>query len=380
MKADPAMLLPDWVDPRPWLERARSATPADVQRALGVADPREADLATLLSPAAAPALEALAVRARELTCRHFGRTIALYVPLYLSDYCSGGCVYCGFAADRPQARHRLEAPDIVRELAAIRAMGFEEVLLLTGERTPKADFAYLRDAVAEAARHFHAVTVEAFPMTTDEYRQLAEAGCVGVTLYQETYDPVQYKRLHRWGSKRDYAARIEAPARALAGGMRWVGLGALLGISDPCFDMLALYRHVRRLRHEYWQSGVSLSFPRVRPQEGDYAPPFAVTERFLAQIIFAFRICCPDVPMAVSTRENAHFRDGMAGVGANKMSIASRTTVGGYGGKTEATEGQFEVSDDRDVATFCKALRAKGLEPVFKNWDRVYGGSGEGVR
>jgi 2-iminoacetate synthase len=374
MTADPAKLLPEWLDPHPWLDRARSATPADVRRALESAEPQEADLAALLSPAATPFMEAMAVRARALTSRHFGRTISLYVPLYLSDYCSGGCVYCGFAADRPQARHRLESPDIVRELTAIKAMGFEEVLLLTGERTPKADFTYLRDAVAEAARYFHAVTVEAFPMTTEEYRQLAEAGCVGVTLYQETYDPVPYERLHRWGPKRDYAARLAAPARALAGGMRWAGLGALLGISDPYFDMLALYRHVRRLRHQYWQAGVSISFPRVRPQEGDYAPPCAVSERFLAQIIFAFRICCPDVPLAVSTRENARFRDGIAGVGANKMSIASLTTVGGYGGKTAATEGQFEVSDDRDVATFCTALHAKGLEPVFKNWDRVYGG------
>ncbi len=368
------MLLPDWVDPRPWLDRARSATPVDVQRALDSEDPREAELAALLSPAAAPFLETMAVRAQALTRRHFGRTISLYVPLYLSDHCSGGCVYCGFAADRPQKRHRLEKPDIVRELAAIKAMGFEEVLLLTGERTPKADFAYLRDAVTEAARDFHAVTVEAFPMTVEEYRELAEVGCTGVTLYQETYDPVQYERLHRWGPKRDYAARLDAPSRALAGGMRWAGLGALLGINDPYFDMLALYRHVRRLRHAYWQSGVSLSFPRVRPQEGDYAPPFAVSERFLAQIVFAFRIGCPDVPIAVSTRENAPFRDGIAGVGASKMSIASRTTVGGYGGRTEATEGQFEVSDARDVAAFCAALHAKGLEPVFKSWDRVYRG------
>lgn len=380
MNADSDILLPEWVDPRPWLEKARSATPADVQRALAADDPREAELAALLSPAARPAIEAMAVRAQELTRHHFGRTIAMYVPLYLSDYCSGGCVYCGFAADRRQVRHRLEPADIVRELAAIKAMGFEEVLLLTGERTPKADFGYLRDAVAEAARQFHSVTVEAFPMPADEYRQLAEAGCTGVTLYQETYDPVQYEKLHRWGPKRDYAARLDAPARALAGGMRWVGLGALLGISDPYFDMLALYRHLGHLRHEYWQSGVSISFPRVRPQEGDYAPPFAVSERFLAQIIFAFRICCPDVAIAVSTRENAHFRDGIAGVGANKMSIASRTTVGGYAGPTGATEGQFEVSDDRAVATFCAALRAKGLEPVFKNWDRVYRGGGEGGR
>ena len=329
-------------------------------------------MAALLSPAAGRQLETLAHRAQMLTRRHFGRTIALYVPLYLSDYCSGGCVYCGFAADRSQPRHRLEPDDIVRELEAIKAMGFEEVLLLTGERTPRADLAYLLAAVAEAARHFHAVTVEAFPMSADEYRQLSEAGCVGVTLYQETYEPEQYARLHRWGPKRDYAARLDAPARALAGGMRWVGLGALLGLSDPLFDVLALYRHARHLRHRFWQSGVSLSFPRVCPQEGGYVPPYTVTETMLAQIVFAFRIACPDVPLVVSTRENARFRDGIAGVGVNKMSIASRTTVGGYRDHNDSPDGQFHVNDSRDIATFCAALRAKGLEPVFKNWDRVY--------
>lgn len=366
--------MPDWIDPRPWLEAARSATDADVARALTSASPGEPELAALLSPAASRHLEALAQRARDLTARHFGRTIALYVPLYLSDYCSGGCVYCGFASDRPQPRHRLEPDEAERELTAIKAMGFEEVLLLTGERTPRADFAYLRDAVVAAARHFHSVTVEAFPMPVNEYRQLSEAGCVGVTLYQETYEPEQYERLHRWGPKRDYAARLDAPDRALSGGMRWVGLGALLGLSDPLFDGLALYRHARYLKRRYWQSGVSISFPRVCPQEGGYVPPHPVSETFLAQMIFAFRIVFPDVPLVLSTREKALFRDGMAGVGVNKMSIASRTTVGGYREHNDSPDGQFHVNDSRDIAAFCAALRARGLEPVFKNWDRVYRG------
>ena len=364
--------LPEWADPGAWVDMARSATDADVGRALAAESPREPEMAALLSPAAGRHLEAMARRAQALTVRHFGRTISLYVPLYLSDYCSGGCVYCGFAADRKQPRHRLEPAEIDQELAAIKAMGFDEVLLLTGERTPRADLDYLRDAVARAAKRFHAVTVEAFPMGTDEYRQLADAGCVGVTLYQETYEPVQYEQLHRWGPKRDYAARLDAPARALAGGMRWVGLGALLGLSDPVFDVLALYRHARHLRHTFWQCGVSVSFPRVCPQEGGFIPPHPVSETYLAQVIFAFRIACPDMPLVVSTRERAHFRDGVAGVGVNKMSIASRTTVGGYREHQASPDGQFHVNDDRDVATFCAALKAKGLEPVFKHWDSVY--------
>jgi 2-iminoacetate synthase len=209
-------------------------------------------------------------------------------------------------------------------------------------------------------------------MTVDEYRLLAEAGCVGVTLYQETYDPFQYERLHRWGSKRDYADRSDATARALAGGTRWAGLGVLLGISSPLFDLIALYRHARHLQRRFWRAGVTISFPRVCPQEGGYSPPFPVNERSLAQIILAFRICLPDVPLALSTRERPTFRDGMAGLGISKMSVASRTTVGGYRQPSDSPDGQFHVNDTRNVATFRAALRHKGLEAVFKNWDRAF--------
>ncbi len=364
--------LPSELDPSPWLPKARTASELDVRRALASSVPTEVEFAALVSPAADGLLEAMAQKAKHLTESHFGRTISIYAPLYLSDYCPGGCAYCGFAADRAQPRSRLSRAEMLREFEALKAMGFEEILLLTGERSPQADFVYLRDAVAEAAKHFSAITVEAFPMTTEEYRELAAAGCVGVTLYQETYEPVQYQALHRWGPKRDYANRLDAPSRVLEAGMRYVGLGALLGISDPMFDTLALYRHARALRRKFWKSGVTISFPRVCPQEGGYQPPFLVDERFLARIIFAFRICMPDVPLVVSTRENAKFRDGIAGVGVSKMSIGSRTTVGGYREPASSPDGQFQINDNRDIETFFTALRAKGLEPVFKNWDSVY--------
>jgi 2-iminoacetate synthase len=222
------------------------------------------------------------------------------------------------------------------------------------------------------ASRFHNLTVEVFAMAEEEYRGLATAGCTGVTLYQETYDPVRYERLHLAGPKRDYAWRLDAPARALAGGMRMVGLGALLGLSEPGADMLCLFRHATYLRQRFWKGGVSLSFPRIRPQSGDYAPEFAVDERLLAQIVFAFRICLPDAPLVLSTRESPRFRDGIAGIGISKMSVGSKTTVGGYGGNVAHTPGQFEIDDSRDVDAFCAMLRAKGLQPVFKNWDVAY--------
>jgi len=377
--------LPDWLNPAPWLEQQFTA--ADVKRSLGAEAPDEATLAALLSPAAADFLEPMAARAQALTRRHFGRTIQLYVPLYLSSYCSGGCAYCGFAADRHTDRHALDFAAVEKELDAIHAMGFEEVLLLTGERSSQADLDYLRECVRRAAHRFHNVAIEVFPMAEAEYRSLTEAGCTGVTLYQETYHPETYDRMHRWGPKKDFVQRLDAPSRALAGGLRFAGLGALLGLADPRYDMLALYRHVRHLQKKYWQAGLTVSFPRIRHEAGGFIPPHPVDEKMLAQIIFAFRICLPDVPLVLSTREGAAFRDGMAGIGVNKMSIASKTTVGGYGAggsRASATadgeaavppqkqEKQFDVSDDRGLDEFCAMLRAKQLEPVFKNWDGVY--------
>ena len=365
--------LPGWLDPSPWTGLADTADARAVERALRSDEPGERELAALLSPAAGHQLEALARRAQALTRRHFGRTIQLYAPLYLSNYCSGGCAYCGFASDRSTPRHKLTPDELESELSALRAMGIEEILLLTGERSPEVDFAAVRGSVERAARRFPRVSVEVFPMSREEYHELTLAGCTGVTLYQETYDPARYDQLHRWGPKRDYAARLEGPACALGGGMRTVGLGALLGLGDPVFDMLCLYRHARFLRSRYWKAGVAISFPRVCPQAGGYQPAFPVDGNRLAQIICAFRIALPDVPLVLSTRERPTFRDGMAGVGICQMSVASRTTVGGYGHDVPEDEaGQFDTNDPRDVPTFCAMLRARDLEPVFKNWDAVY--------
>jgi len=357
------------------LRICREARPADVRAAIGGASPDVREFAVLLSDAAAANLEHMARRAQALTKKHFGKTISLYVPLYLSNYCSSGCAYCGFASDRRQLRRKLNTRELEAEIIALKKKGFEEVLLLTGEKTPAAGFGYLLNCVKAAAAVFHNVTVEAFAMTSGEYAQLAKAGCTGITLYQETYDRRLYSKLHRWGKKRDYDFRLEAPARALEGGMRNAGLGALLGLGDPRSDAICLFQHAQHLRKKYWKAGVMVSFPRICAQYGDFKPRHEVGDRLLAQLIFAFRICCPDMPLVLSTRERAEFRDGMAGLGISRMSAASRTTVGGYHHEAGQTEkGQFDVNDTRDVRTFCAAIRKKGLEPVFKNWESVFRG------
>ena len=198
--------IPEWLDPTPWLEMTREADSARVAAAIVSNESTEARLAALLSPTAGQPvfLERMARKAQALTRRHFGNTIALYVPLYLSNYCTGGCAYCGFASDRDQPRAKLSLQEVEEELLAIKALGFEDILLLTGERHKEARFDYLLKCVWETARHFHNVNTETSALSVSEYRALAEAGCTGMTIYQETFDPVLYEKMHRWGEKRVY--------------------------------------------------------------------------------------------------------------------------------------------------------------------------------
>jgi 2-iminoacetate synthase len=277
---------PDWLETAKWLRVCRKAGRSDVEAAIASASPGIRGFVSLVSPVAGKSLEQMAQRAQVLTRKHFGRTISLYVPLYLSNFCSGGCVYCGFASDRKQPRRKLGTNELKAEIAALKKKGFEDVLLLTGERTPAADFDYLLKSVKTAAEVFHNVTVEAFAMTSEEYARLAGAGCTGITLYQETYDRKLYSELHRWGEKRDYNFRLDAPARALEAGMRNVGLGVLLGLGDPRSDMICLFQHVLQLRKKYWKAGVMVSFPRICVQYGDFKPGHEVDDKMLAQLVF----------------------------------------------------------------------------------------------
>lgn len=361
--------LPDWLNPSPWLPCLHEATGAQVESAISATGRYEERFATLIAPAADAHLELAATRARQLTQRHFGNTISLYAPLYISNHCPAGCTYCGFASDRPQERTRLDKTQVLNELSAMKRQGIDDVLMLTGDRTKEVGVNYIAEAVSLATRHMSAVSCEVFAMRTEEYARLADAGCVGLTLYHETYDPETYATVHPWGEKRKYSFRLEAPERAVAGGIRSVGIGVLLGLTDPYFDAIALFRHALHLRRHCWKAGIMISFPRICEQEGSFVPRHAVSDRMLARFIFAFRLCLPDVPLVLSTRERASFRDGMAGLGISRMSVASRTTVGGYEEGFDSGPKQFETSDRRETPEFCSALRARGLEPVFKNWD-----------
>ena len=355
--------------------RIAGRTEAEVRRALRRA-PGEAsldDLQALLSPAAAPLLEEMAQVSHRLTVERFGRTMQLYAPLYLSNVCSNICTYCGFSARNRLARKILTADEIRIEGAALRRLGFEHVLLVTGE-VGRVGRDYLAQALRLLRPNFANLSMEVQPLDTADYAALAQAGLSAVMVYQETYDAATYPRFHLKGSKTDMAYRLETPDRLGRAGLKKIGLGPLFGLSDWRADAWCTGLHLRHLERTYWRTRYSISFPRLRPHEGGEVRLTAFGERDLVQALCAFRIFSREVELSLSTRESAAFRDRAFRLGFTSMSAGSRTNPGGYAVAPNTLE-QFAVDDARNPAEVGAMLRRAGYEPVWKDWDATYDGS-----
>ncbi len=355
-----------------WL-RATAATAgdADVDRALGSAHPGLADFAALLSPAAAARREDLAQKASRVTVARFGRTVRLFTPLYLSNLCVSTCTYCGFSAGNDIARRTLSIAEVEAEAAELHRRGFRHLLLVAGEHARIINRDYLVDCVRAVAPHFAQVGIEVQVWDADTYGRLLAAGCDGVTVYQESYDPGTYAAVHLKGKKRNYAWRLAAPDRAASAGMRRLAIGALLGLHpDWRSEAIALAAHARALSRRWWRCEVSVSLPRLRPAAGGYEPQQPVGDADFVQLLCALRIVLPDAGISLSTREPGPLRDALVPLGVTTMSAGSHTEPGGYAAESDA-EPQFAISDTRSPAEVATALRAAGYDPVWKDWQRA---------
>ena len=348
---------------------AKSA--ADVERALAAERLTEADYMALLSPAAEGYLEPLAQKAHRITRRRFGNTILLYAPLYLSNECYNGCRYCGFSADNKMPRHTLSPDEIEADAKVLAGQGFRHVLLLTGEAPKVANVDYLEAAVKRIRPLFSSIGIEVFPMSETDYARLIAAGVDALTIYQETYDPELYAEMHPYGWKRDYAWRLATPERAGQAGMRKLGIGALLGLGPFRSEAFFAGLHGRYLARQFWRSQLTVSFPRMRPSEVGFQPRHPVSDRSFVQLICAMRLLLHDAGLVLSTRESAAFRDHLLPLGITQMSAGSCTAPGGYAGADKQTE-QFAIDDERTPAEFAAMLRAKGYDPVWKDWDSAF--------
>ena len=346
-------------------------SPAMVRRALSHAGQGDIeDFLALISPAAEPYLEQMAALSHQLTLRRFGKVMALYVPLYLSNACSNSCVYCGYSHQNKLLRKTLTSQEIRDEAQSIKALGFEHILLLTGEAPDEAGFNYLLEAVKMLKDTFPQISIEVQPMDSYEYAELGQNGLNSVYVYQETHNETEYPKYHLQGMKRTYRYRLETPDRIGAAGIHRIGLGALLGLEDWRVESLCVAMHLRHLQKLYWQSKYSVAFPRLRPHVGLFEPKYTVNERNLLQIITAYRIFDENVEMSLTTRESAYFRNNAFTLGITSMSAGSHTEPGGYAHANKELE-QFAISDARSADEVSAFLRAHGYEPIWKDWDQV---------
>ncbi len=327
------------------------------------------DFKALLSPSAEKFIEEIAQKARYEKQKHFGNSVYMFTPLYISNYCENLCIYCGFNCKNKIHRAKLNYEEIEKEMQAISESGLQEILILTGESRKYSDVEYIGEACKIASKYFKVVGLEIYPVNSDEYKYLHECGADYVTVFQETYNSDKYSELHLGGHKRIFPYRFNAQERAVMGGMRGVGFAALLGLDNFRKDAFAVGLHASLIQQKYPHAEIAISCPRLRPIiNNENINPRDVHEKQLLQIVCAYRIFLPYSNITISTRENQKFRDNIVDIAATKISAGVDVGIGGHGENEKKGDEQFEISDPRNVKEVYNALVEKGLQPVMSDY------------
>jgi len=349
--------------------------------------------AQMLEPKTDSELEAMAQQAHNVTLAHFGKVMRQFAPIYLSNECINSCEYCGFSRENSIVRVTLEIDEMRKEAEHLVREGYRNLLLVAGEHPKYVSGGYLEQCVRALAPVVPSVSLEVAPMETEAYMPMVEAGAEGLVVYQETYHPETYAKLHLAGPKKDFSFRLNTPERAYAAGFRRIGIGALFGLWEWKQEAMAAAAHLEYLLKHCWKAHITISFPRLRPAAGGFHPQFALPDREFVQLVCAVRTCFPQVGIVLSTREPAELRDALVPLGITMMSAGSHTEPGGYTGQgkqalhqtvrgrqvaldeataatASATE-QFEIADTRSTAEVAAMLQSRGYEPVWKDWDKA---------
>ncbi|TCC97368.1 2-iminoacetate synthase ThiH [Pedobacter psychroterrae] len=356
-----------------WKETSDSIynkTSADVERALAANKRTLEDFKALISPAAAPYLEQMAQISQQLTLKRFGKVIQLYIPLYLSNECNNICTYCGFSYDNKVKRKTLSPMEIMQEVVVLKEMGYDHVLLVTGEANQSVHTDYFKMVLQLIRPHFSQISMEVQPLDQSDYQELRAEGLNTVLVYQETYHEEDYKKHHPKGKKSNFHYRLETPDRLGKAGVHKIGLGVLIGLEDWRTDSFYTALHLSYLEKQYWKSKYSISFPRLRPFSGGLEPKVVMNDRELVQLICAYRLFNEEVELSISTRESMDFRNNIIKLGITAMSAGSKTNPGGYAVEPASLE-QFEISDERTTEEIVSMISNQSYEPVWKDWDAV---------
>lgn len=331
------------------------------------------DFLNLLSPLASKHLEAMARKANKLSVQNFGRVISLYAPLYVANYCTNHCTYCGFSIKNNISRKQLSLQEVEKEAIEIASTGIKHILLLTGEDKKISNISYLEDVVRVLKNHFSSITLEVFPMDIEEYSRLKAAGVDSLTIYQEVYNEEIYSKVHLKGKKSDYHYRLDTAERGAKAGLRAINIGTLFGLGELISEAYYSGLHGRYLMNKYMETELSLSLPRINPAEGGFVPNTVLSDKQFVQFILAYRLFLPKVGLNLSTREKAHLRDNLIPLGITKFSAGSKTSVGGYDeDKNLATTAQFDTSDKRSVEEIVNMIESKGYQVIFKDWEAIW--------
>jgi len=324
------------------------------------------DFLALLSPKAETHLEAIAQKAHRATLQHFGKTVLLFTPIYLANYCTNQCVYCGFNITNQLDRKKMSMEELEVEARIIAETGLKHIIILTGDSREHSPVSYISECVKVLKKYFSSIMIEVYSLTEEEYRELVNAGIDGVTMFQEVYDAQIYSELHLAGPKRNYLFRLEAPERAGAAGCRSLNVGALLGLNDWRKEAFFTGLHAAYLQQKFPDAEISISTPRMRPHLGSFPPKVIVNDSNIVQYTTALRLFMPRCGITLSSRETPTMRDHLIKLGVTKLSAGACTAVGGRSHPEET--GQFDISDDRSVAEMAAMLYKQGYQPVFKDW------------
>ena len=298
--------------------------------------------------------------ARRRKERIYGNRIVMFAPLYLSNHCVNGCVYCPYhAKNKTIPRRKLTQEEIRREVIALQDMGHKRLALETGEHPKLSPIEYVLESIDTIYSIHHKngairrVNVNIAATTVENYTRLKDAGIGTYILFEETYDREAYERLHPTGPKSDWAYHTEAMDRAMMGGIDDVGIGALFGLSNYRYDVVGILMHAEHLEARFGVGPHTISVPRIRPAD-DIDPkdfPDAVTDEVFRRIVAVLRLAVPYTGMIVSTRESKRSRELVLDVGVSQLSGGSKTSVGGYAEGIEDAEesAQFDISDNRTL-------------------------------
>ena len=329
------------------------------------------DFKVLISPAAKPFVEEMAQRSQTITKKRFGNTIQMYIPMYLSNECQNICTYCGFSMTNKIPRKTLSDAEILKEITHLKSKGYDHILLVTGEANRTVGVSYLKHAIELIRPHFSNISIEVQPLDEADYQQLIEAGLYAVLVYQETYHKATYKIHHPKGKKSNFDYRLDTPDRLGKAGIHKIGIGALFGLEDWRVDSFYTALHLKYLQKTYWKTKYSISFPRLRPHQGEVQPKVEMTDSDLVQLICAYRLLDEDVELSMSTRESETFRNNIINLGITSISAESKTNPGGYAVDPQSLE-QFEISDERNTEQIKDMITTQGYEVVWKDWYNNY--------